>query len=161
MGYSSILVVYFSKQPKRKPYGLEIRWINYIFFIITHLKFIMLLFDPHLKLINMSGVHQNAIFRSRYQGLITKLGRLNTNTGKLEVITLCNVTINVFSISLWNVVVKTFWIHTFQLQYRFIKRKKYWTIFRTTPGVIAFWHKFDWIYCVLIRIAKFKFILQG
>ncbi len=66
-----------------------------IFFIITHLKYAMLNFDPHLKLLSTSAVHRNAIFRSRYQGLITKLCRLNTKTGKLKVVTLCNTMINV------------------------------------------------------------------
>ncbi len=70
-------------------------------------------FDPHLMSINMPAVHQNAIFRSRYQWMITKLCRLNTKTGKLKVMTLCNTTINVsqlmYPFSLWNIVVKTFW----------------------------------------------------
>ncbi len=36
------------------------------------------------------------------------------------------------------------------------KKKKYWTIFRTTPGVIAFWRKFDGRYCIPIKIAKIQ-----
>ncbi len=55
----------------------------------------MLHFDKHLKFISTSTVHQNTIFRSRYQELITKLCRLNTKIVKLKVITMCNTAINV------------------------------------------------------------------
>ncbi len=40
------------------------------------------------------------------------------------------------------------------------KKKTYWTIFRTTPGIIVFWSKSGCRYYVLIQNAKFKPILE-
>ncbi len=73
-------------------------------------KFTISHFDQHLKSINTSAVDQNTIFKSRYQGLITKLCWLNTKTGKLKVIALCNTMMNVshslYGIQGW----KLYWI---------------------------------------------------